>query len=308
MSGAALLARAFPAGTSTPTEVIVPDAGRAAAVVAALRRRGDIASSVTASRPGAVGVRLAVVLRADPLSTAAQDRIPVVRAVTKAGGAGGLADPRPRSTTCGGRGGATPRLVVPLALAVVLAILVGLLRALVRPLLVIITVIASYAAALGVAAAAFGTLFGFTGSDSTLPLISFVCLFALGVDDTVFLVARTREEARAVGTGSGMTRALGAAGAVITSAGRVLTGTFALLGVLPLVALVPARGGGWHRRAARRPAARSVIVPALVDDLGPRVWWPSRLDGVGSRPLSRNPPPPRRGRLTGPGTEVCDGQ
>ena len=71
-----------------------------------------------------------------------------------------------------------------------------------------------------------------------MPLLAFVFLVALGVDYNVFLVARAREEAAGHGTADGMHRALAATGAVITSAGIVLAGTFSILTLIPFVGLI----------------------------------------------------------------------
>ena len=83
----------------------------------------------------------------------------------------------------------------------------------------------------------YDTLFGFPGSDPSLPLFAFVFLVALGIDYNIFLMARVREEAQKHGTEEGMLRGLAVTGGVITSAGIVLAGTFAVLAVLPLVFL-----------------------------------------------------------------------
>jgi len=104
-----------------------------------------------------------------------------------------------------------------------------------------------------------------------------VFLFALGVDYTIFLTARVREEAQSIGTRAGMTRGLAATGAVITSAGLVLAGTFAVLAVLPLVVLAQLGFVIGVGVLLDTLLVRSIIVPALVYDLGDRVWWPSRL-------------------------------
>ena len=61
-------------------------------------------------------------------------------------------------------------------------------------------------------------VFGFPGSDPSLPLFAFVFLVALGVDYNIFLVARAREETLKHGTREGMLRALAVTGGVITSA------------------------------------------------------------------------------------------
>ena len=177
--------------------VPAPDARRR--VANALRERPDLVATVSEPEPGPPGARLSVVLREDPLSTAAQDQIPPLRDVARtAGGSGVLVGGDTaeaydlRQAT-----GRDTRLVVPIALGLVLLILAGLLRALVLPVLVIVTVIVSFAAALGFGAVVFDQVLGFTGSDASLPLLSFVFLFALGVDYTIFLLARVREETAA---------------------------------------------------------------------------------------------------------------
>ena len=100
------------------------------------------------------------------------------------------------------------------------------------------TVIASFAAAFGAGVIVSDLVFGFAGVETTLPLIAFIFLVALGVDYNIFLVARAREEALKHGSDEGMLRALAATGAVITSAGIVLAGTFSILALIPFVALV----------------------------------------------------------------------
>jgi RND superfamily putative drug exporter len=160
---------------------------------------------------------------------------------------------------------------------VVLLILVGLLRALVLPLLLIVTVVASFAAAFGAGVVVSDVLFGFAGVETTLPLIAFIFLVALGVDYNIFLVARAREEAGRHGSSEGMLRALAATGAVITSAGIVLAGTFSILGLIPFVGLIQLGFIIAFGVLLDTLLVRSVIVPALVWDVGPRVWWPSAL-------------------------------
>ena len=113
--------------------------------------------------------------------------------------------------------------------------------------------------------------------------LAFVFLVALGVDYNVFLVARAREEAGRHGTAEGMHRALAATGAVITSAGLVLAGTFSILTLIPFVGLIQLGVVIAFGVLLDALLVRSVIVPALVWDAGDRVWWPSR-PGARRRP------------------------
>jgi uncharacterized membrane protein YdfJ with MMPL/SSD domain len=63
----------------------------------------------------------------------------------------------------------------------------------------------------------------------------------LGIDYNIFLMKRVREETQHSGTRQGALTALAATGGVITSAGAVLAGTFAMLGTLPLPVAHPGR-------------------------------------------------------------------
>ena len=168
-------------------------------------------------------------------------------------------------------------LIVPVVLAIILLILVGLLRSLLLPLLLVATVALNFAATLGVAALVFEHVFGFTGTDAAVPLYGFVFLVALGVDYNIFLMSRVREETVLHGTREGIRRGLVATGGVITSAGVVLAATFAALGVIPLAFLVQIAFIVAFGVLLDTLVVRSLLVPALVRDLGARVWWPGSL-------------------------------
>ncbi|MFF6950356.1 MMPL family transporter [Streptomyces iakyrus] len=168
-------------------------------------------------------------------------------------------------------------LIIPLVLVVVLLILCVLLRALIAPLLLIGTVILSFTAALGISALAFRYVFDYAGEATDFPLFVFVFLVALGIDYNIFLTTRIREEAARQGTRPGVVTGLAATGAVITSAGLVLAGTFAALGTLPMVAFAEIGFAVALGVLIDTFIVRSVLVTALFLDVGPKVWWPHRL-------------------------------
>jgi RND superfamily putative drug exporter len=168
-------------------------------------------------------------------------------------------------------------LIIPIILAVVFIILTVLLRALLAPLLLIATVVLSFGAALGTSALVFRHLFGFGGTDSSFPLFVFVFLVALGIDYNIFLMTRVREETTRYGTRRGALIGLAATGGVITSAGIVLAGTFAVLGTLPLVAFAEIGFAVAFGVLLDTIVVRSVLVTALNLDIGRFMWWPSAL-------------------------------
>jgi RND superfamily putative drug exporter len=168
-------------------------------------------------------------------------------------------------------------LIVPVVLVIILVILVLLLRSLLVPLLLVATVALNFLATLGVSALVFEHLLGFSGTDASVPLYGFVFLVALGVDYNIFLMSRVREEALAHGNRQGVLRGLTTTGGVITSAGVVLAATFAALMVIPLAFLVQIAFIVAFGVLLDTLVVRSLLVPALVLDIGPRAWWPSHL-------------------------------
>jgi RND superfamily putative drug exporter len=168
-------------------------------------------------------------------------------------------------------------LIIPIVLVVILIVLGLLLRAIVAPLLLVLTVVLSFAATLGVSAIVFNHVFHFANADPAFPLFAFVFLVALGVDYNIFLMTRVREETLVWGTRAGVLRGLSVTGGVITSAGVVLAATFAVLGVLPLVFLSEIGFAVAFGVLLDTIVVRSILVPALSHDLGPVIWWPSRL-------------------------------
>ena len=85
-------------------------------------------------------------------------------------------------------------VVIPAILAVVLMVLYVLLRAVVAPLVLTAATVLSALAALGLGGWASIHVFGFPGLDNSTPLFALLFLIALGVDYTIFLVTRAREE------------------------------------------------------------------------------------------------------------------
>jgi putative drug exporter of the RND superfamily len=180
-------------------------------------------------------------------------------------------------------------------LAVILGILMLLLRSVLAPVLLVASVVLSYGAAMGVSAVVFNHILGFPGADATVPLFGFVFLVALGVDYNIFLMSRVREESLKHGTRAGILRGLSVTGGVITSAGVVLAATFAALGVIPIMFLVQLAFIVAFGVLLDTVLVRSLLVPALAYDIGPRIWWPNPL-GRPEAPPARQAPAARRPR------------
>ena len=142
------------------------------------------------------------------------------------------------------------------------------------PLVLVGATALSTLAALGLGSWVSIHLLGFPALDNTTPLFAFLFLVALGVDYTIFLVTRAKEETPLHGTRGGIVRAVSATGAVITSAGIVLAAVFAVLGVLPLIALTQLGIIVGLGILLDTFVVRTVVIPALFTLIGPAIWWP----------------------------------
>ncbi|MFD5489353.1 MMPL family transporter [Streptomyces virginiae] len=296
------LARHFPGGSGNPA-VVIADAGRAAEVRAAAERTEGVAAVVPVTagggRPGGPGaplvvdgrVRWDVTLEASADSDAAKRTVQRLRErVHAVPGADALVGGYTAQQFDTQQTSARDRtVIVPIVLGIILLILVALLRSVLVPVLLVATVALNFLATLGVSALVFGHLLGFSGTDASVPLYGFVFLVALGVDYNIFLMSRVREETVRSGTREGVLRGLVTTGGVITSAGVVLAATFAALMVIPLAFLVQIAFIVAFGVLLDTLVVRSLLVPALIIDIGPRAWWPSALS--------------RQGGGTGPRTE-----
>ena len=73
---------------------------------------------------------------------------------------------------------------------------------------------------------------------------------------------------------------------MITSAGLVLAGTFAMLGTLPLVEFTEIGFAVALGVLLDTIIVRSVLVTALTLDIGRHIWWPSKLANPESRAVT----------------------
>ncbi|MGW7408740.1 MMPL family transporter [Streptomyces sp. NPDC054833] len=283
ITGQKVSQRYFPAGSGDPLVVVADRAQGDQVRQAVAGTRGVAPDSVTVppgTKPSYDGKVLFEATLTDPSdSKAAKHTVERVRDAVHAlpgadaqvgGGTAALLDME-RATTHDNV------LIIPAVLLVVLLILGALLRSLVAPLLLIGTVVLSFAAALGASALVFRHVFDYAGEQTDFPLFVFVFLVALGIDYNIFLTTRIREETARQGTRPGVVTGLAATGAVITSAGLVLAGTFAALGTLPMVAFAEIGFAVALGVLLDTFVVRSVLVTALFLDAGRKVWWPHRL-------------------------------
>jgi RND superfamily putative drug exporter len=278
VQGQKILERSFPAGAGAPTSVLVLPGGDVDATVAAAKSSPFVAAVGSPVR-GEPGTRFLVTLKADPFSKRAFSTIEPLRESLRAAAGDRVLVGGPTAEEADVRAAneRDTRVLVPLVLLVVFGILILLLRALAAPVLLMLAVVLSFFAALGLSLIGFDLFTGFPGEDPSYALYAFIFLVALGVDYSIFLMARVREEAERLPTRDAMLKSLAVTGGVITSAGIVLAGTFLVLAVLPLVALTQLGVTVAVGVLIDTLIVRSILVPALTFDLGELTWWPSRL-------------------------------
>ncbi|MCI4041020.1 MMPL family transporter [Streptomyces sp. TRM75563] len=281
------LSEHFPGGSGNPA-VIIAAADRLTEVTEAATRTDGVASAAPVSASGRPGgeplvvdgrVRIDATLKDAADSDGAKETVAALRTEVHAvPGSDALVGGYTAQQYDTQRTAENDRtLIVPVVLAIILVILVFLLRSLLMPVLLVATVALNFLATLGISSLVFTHVFGFSGTDSSVPLYGFVFLVALGVDYNIFLMSRVREESLRHGTREGILRGLTTTGGVITSAGVVLAATFAALGVIPLAFLLQIAFIVAFGVLLDTLVVRSLLVPALVRDIGPKAWWPGAL-------------------------------
>jgi len=280
----------FPSGEGTPVEIVVDQADIASAA-AAIGRVSNVASVVPLTNVDPVTQRptselkvvdgkvvLYATLKVAPDSAEGKESIPLIRQAAKAvnpnilvGGQSAIGYDVDQSSR------RDNRVIIPIVLLLIAVMLGFLLRSILAAALLLGTVVLSFAATLGVCALVFDNVFGFAGTDAAFPLFAFIFLVALGIDYNIFLMTRVREESLKIGTRAGIIKGLTVTGGVITSAGIVLAATFGVLGILPLVFLAELGFAVAFGVLLDTIIVRSLLVPALVRVIGPKIWWPSKL-------------------------------
>ncbi len=292
VEGFKVLSEDFPAGTLSPTTVLVEqdggpvtdrDVALAAAKLKTVKGVAGVLPTNQVSTNGQIRV-VDVVLKGDPNDVSSLDLVPKLRDA--------VANLNPGVTALVGGGTAINydynkaterdlKLIAPLALLVMAIILGILLQAIVAPLVLLASVVLSFACTLGISILFIRFVVGDAGFDASIPTFAFIFLVALGIDYTIFLMARVREEARRHGTREGMLRAIAATGPVITSAGIILAGTFSVLMTLPVTFTFDLGFMVAIGILLDTFIVRTIMVPAAVELIGDKIWWPSTAKAGG---------------------------
>ncbi|OBI87824.1 MMPL family transporter [Mycobacterium asiaticum] len=280
VSGFDIVAEHFPAGLANPTVVVAPTAQSA-------QVQQDLSSTrgvVTATQIGQAGdlSKWSVVIEAPPSSPQAFNTVAALRRSTAPTGAM-IGGPDAQALDVRDAAIHDRSLLIPAILAVILVVLYALLRSALAPPTLLAATMLGALAALGLGGWASMHIFGFPALDNSAPLYAFLFLAALGVDYTIFLVTRAREEAAAHGARDGMIRAVAATGGVITSAGIVLAAVFCVLGVLPLIVMTQLGIIVGLGILLDTFVVRTLVIPSLFALVGDRIWWPATVSRTENR-------------------------
>jgi RND superfamily putative drug exporter len=299
--GRELLQQGFPPGSLAPTNVLVEDrAGRidqrGGALTDLRRSLGDVPGVLAVSPPKLSPdnrvAALQVTYRGNPYGGAALDRTARLREIVPA--TLSTTELRGSRSLVGGESAVSLDLrtandhdllvVAPVTIAIIALVLALLLRSLVAPLYLVATILASFAATLGLTVFCLLTLGGDEGMGVRVTIYIFVFLVALGVDYNILLTSRIREETRLHGRVEGIRLAVARTGGVISSAGVILAGTFAVLMTQPIRELYQFGFAMAAGLLLDTFVIRGMLVPAIARLLGDRNWWPGRIHAPASAP------------------------
>lgn len=169
-------------------------------------------------------------------------------------------------------------VVIMSIMTVLIAIMLGLqTRSIVAPIYMIGTILLSYAATLGLSLFLFDIFLGLDSINYRIPLYTFVFLIALGVDYSIMLIARIREEMKSMPFEDAVRRGVDRTGGVISSAGLILAATFLVLATMPIYELklfgfIMALG-----IIIDTFVVRPLLIPAILILLGKWSFWPRKM-------------------------------
>ena len=175
------------------------------------------------------------------------------------------------------------------AFVLIFVIMLFITRSLVAALVIPGTVAFSYAGAFGLSILVWQHLIGLHLHWLVLPL-TFIILVAVGSDYNLLLINRVKEEIHA-GLHTGLIRALGSTGGVVTSAGLVFAFTMLAMLTSDLRTIGQVGSTVCIGLLLDTLIVRSFVVPCILRILGPWFWWPTL---VRSRPLPQREVTPVR--------------
>ncbi|WNR43207.1 MMPL family transporter [Paenibacillus roseipurpureus] len=169
------------------------------------------------------------------------------------------------------------KIVIPVVIGVIAILLLLYLRSIVATLYLIATVLLSYFSALGAGWLILHYFMDTTAIQGLIPLYAFVFLVALGEDYNIFMISSIWQERNRLKLKDAIRLGVSSTSSVITSAGLILAGTFAVLASLPIQVLVQFGVICAIGVLLDTFIVRPFLVPSITMLLGQAVFWPSKV-------------------------------
>lgn len=286
--GFAIIEENFTPGELAPVKVIVDTKGEDINIVedlASLPYVGAVGDMRTGDKNADIQL-YEVDLNKNPYSNEAMDDVEQMKKdLASIAAAQGLADD---SFLIGGETSAQldtkevqladEKLIQPVMIVIIFLVLVIYLRAIVTSIQLMVTVVISFFAALGAGWLIIHGLLGHESIGSSIPLYSFVFIIALGNDYNIFMISDIwKNRKRGLSHKESIAGGVASTGAVITSAGLILAGTFGVLASLPIQLLVQFGIVTAVGVLLDTFIVRPLLVPALITVIGKLSYWPGKL-------------------------------
>ena len=169
------------------------------------------------------------------------------------------------------------KLIQPVMIIIIFVVLLVYLRAIITSIQLMVTVVISFFSALGAGWLIIHYGLGHEAMSSAIPLYSFVFIIALGNDYNIFMISDIwKNRKRGVPHKEAISNGIASTGAVITSAGLILAGTFLVLASLPIQLLVQFGIVTAVGVLLDTFVVRPLLVPALITVFGKWSYWPNK--------------------------------
>lgn len=286
--GFTLIGEHFSPGALAPVDVIVRSEEQPAEVKQALtalpfvRSVGEPTQSVQDKSMFAFRVELT----GNPYASEAIDHIPALRAAAENALTTARVANAADNVWIGGQTaeqydtrqttGKDAERIIPVIIVLIAILLLAYLRSLAAMAYLIATVLLSYYSALGLGWIVLHYAFGADAIQGLIPLYSFVFIVALGEDYNIFMVSSIWHKARLMPLRQAIREGVSQTSGVITSAGLILAGTFAVLATLPIQVLVQFGTITAIGVLLDTFVVRPFLVPALTVLFGKLAFWPAK--------------------------------
>ncbi|AQQ52183.1 MMPL family transporter [Planococcus lenghuensis] len=285
--GFALIADHYPPGEIAPASVIVDTQGTEVSLDETLLNIDGV-ESISGPRTGEENpdiIRYDVTFDVDPYSAEAVALVPelqnAVQETLQEAGADGA------EVWIGGETAVlydteqiTSRdqaVIIPVILTIIALLLLVYLRSVTAMLYLLATVVLSYFSALGLGWLVIHYGMSEPALQGLIPLYAFVFLVALGGDYNIFMISSIWKNRERMPLKEAIAEGVSETSSVITSAGLILAGTFAVLAVLPLQVLVQFGTVTAIGILLDTFVVRPLLVPAITMVCGKYAFWPGKL-------------------------------